>query len=403
LAGGTSASAATSRLTDQAYPLPASFKKSPADELTRPTKISGMLTGVSTLLPTSRTQATSDTPEVGSLPQAAQLFSRIATTPPEPVALPQSLSRQEKIAANFVRSALYLLIIVLVALPLVPGLQRIVDPETGQRSPWTEPSRAFSDVLDSQRRQLISEQLGIIDLQSPEAVALVSFDYSTATQGEMQPLAEAVLGRLLGQGMRIITVSLEPEGASIAQRTLTKLVEDRGGAYGENVINLGFLPGQAVAVRRLASGQQKLAEIPDFQDNLTFKVANRESWQDVEDLRQVDMVVPLVDNPATARWWIEQLATAIESDETQRHVLVASSASAEPFLLPYRSNDQINGLIAGINGAAAIEAGRRTFGPARQMIDSLSIASLLIVILIAAGTIVGWMPADDVTATTNIG
>jgi hypothetical protein len=296
-----------------------------------------------------------------------------------------------------------LLIIVLVALPLVPGLQRIVDPETGQRSPWTEPSRAFSDVLDSQRRQLISEQLGIIDLQSPEAVALVSFDYSTATQGEMQPLAEAVLGRLLGQGMRIITVSLEPEGASIAQRTLTKLVEDRGGAYGENVINLGFLPGQAVAVRRLASGQQKLAEIPDFQDNLTFKVANRESWQDVEDLRQVDMVVPLVDNPATARWWIEQLATAIESDETQRHVLVASSASAEPFLLPYRSNDQINGLIAGINGAAAIEAGRRTFGPARQMIDSLSIASLLIVILIAAGTIVGWMPADDVTATTNIG
>jgi hypothetical protein len=203
--------------------------------------------------------------------------------------------------------------------------------------------------------------------------------------------------------MRIIAVSLEPEGAPIAQRTLTKLAEDRGGAYGEGVINLGFLPGQAVAVRRLASGQQKLAEIPDFRDNLTFKVANRESWQDVEDLRQVDMVVPLVDNPATARWWIEQLASAIKSDETQRYVLVASSASAEPFLLPYRSNDQINGLIAGINGAAAIEAGRRTFGPARQMIDSLSIASLLIVILIAAGTVVGWMPTDDVTPTARVG
>ena len=64
-------------------------------------------------------------------------------------------------------------------------------------------------------------------------------------------------------------------------------------------------------------------------------------------------------------------------------------------------DDQVNGLIAGINGAAAIEAGRRTFGPARQMIDSLSVASLLIVMLIAAGTVVGWMPSEDVAKTTG--
>ena len=362
-----------------------------------------MLAGISTLLPTQKNQPAVDLPDTGDLPQAARLFSQIATTPPQAVILPQSLSRQEKFAANFVRSALYLLIIVLVSLPLLPGLQRVVNPENDQRSPWTEPSRDFSDVLDSQRRQLISEQLGVIDLQSPQSVALVSFDYSTATQGEMQPLAEAVLGRLLGQGMRIIAVSLEPEGAPIAQRTLNKLISDRTGAYGESVINLGFLPGQVIAVRRLASGQQKLADIPDFQDNLTLQANDRENWQDIEDLGQVDMVVTFADNAATARWWVEQLATAVPSDDGQRYVLVAASASAEPFLSPYRSSDQVNGLIAGINGAAAIEAGRRAFGPARQMIDSLSVASLLIVVLIAAGTIVGWMPAEDGAATAKIG
>jgi hypothetical protein len=55
----------------------------------------------------------------------------------------------------------------------------------------------------------------------------------------------------------------------------------------------------------------------------------------------------------------------------------------------------LDGLIAGIGGAAAIEAGRRNFGPARQMIDSMSLAHLAVVILIAVGTIVGWMPSDD--------
>jgi hypothetical protein len=75
--------------------------------------------------------------------------------------------------------------------------------------------------------------------------------------------------------------------------------------------------------------------------------------------------------------------------------LAATSAAARPFLQPYKDNDQLAGLISGINGAAAIEAGRNNFGPARQMIDSQSVAHLIIVILIAIGTMVGWMPPDE--------
>ncbi len=103
-------------------------------------------------------------------------------------------------------------------------------------------------------------------------------------------------------------------------------------------------------------------------------------------------MVTISDNPTTARWWVEQMEAATPTDNGERFLLAATSATANPLLRPYRDSNQLDGLISGINGAAAIEAGRKNFGPARQMLDSQGIAHLLIVILIAAGTIAGWMP-----------
>ena len=389
-------SATTSKMTSWLDALESADSTGLEGEISAKTsEATGMFSGISALLPSEKVTIPSVVPaeSVDSIANAARQFHAIATTPSQPAAIPKSINQQENLAASFVRSALYLLLLVLVALPLLPPLQKVVDADTGQRAPWTEPSQEFSDVLDNQRRQLISEQLGIIDTQPQNSVALVSFDYSTATQGEMQPLVDAVLGRLKGQGMRIIGVSLEPEGAPIAQQTFETIALERDENYGDSLVNLGFLPGQAAAVRRLATGQQPLANLPDYEIGTTIN--NQQNWLDVTDLRQVNMVVTFADNPATARWWIEQLQVAAPPDNGERSILAATSAVAEPFLSPYRESKQLDGLIAGISGAAAIEAGRRNFGAARQMIDSMSLAHLAIVILIAVGTIVGWMPSDD--------
>jgi hypothetical protein len=246
--------------------------------------------------------------------------------------------------------------------------------------------------LDKQRRELISVQLGVIDLQQPDSVALVSFDYSTATQGEMQPLAEDIIGRLRGQGMRLIFVSLEPEGAALAQHTLDQTLAERGETYGTDMVNLGYIPGQIVGIRELVTGRKQLSALADFKEGLTFVAPERSAWSDINNLGQVDIVITLSDNPATARWWVEQMAAAVPADDGERYLLAATSATADPFLRPYLDSQQLNGLISGINGAAAIEAGRNNFGPARQMLDSQGVAHLLIVILIAVGTMFGWMP-----------
>jgi hypothetical protein len=357
----------------------------------------GVLAGLTGLLPAEKLvtaiPAIEPQPTNGqaeAILEAAQDFYTIATQTPQPAALPTPLTQQRKqLMGGVARAFFYLLFIILVALPLLlPGMQK-VDPETGRQAPWTEPGGELNEVLGKQRRQLVSEALGVIDLQQPGSVALVSFDFTTATQGEMQPLAEAIVGRLRGQGMRIIFVSLEPEGAALAQEILD---QERDEAYGVNMVNLGYLPGQIVGIRELATGQRSLLTVKDFKEGLTFESAERAGWSDVNDLSQIDVVVTLADNPTIARWWIEQMEMAVNPDGGERFLLAATSAAAAPFLQPYRDSQQLDGLIAGINGAAAIEAGRKQFGSARQMLDSQSIAHLFIVVLIVAGTIAGWMP-----------
>jgi len=201
----------------------------------------------------------------------------------------------------------------------------LVNPTTERKASWTEPGGELGETLDSWRRQLISEQLGVIDSQQPGAVALVSFDFSTATQGEMRPLAEAIIGRLRGQGMKVILISLEPEGAALAQ----DVIEKRKDEYGVDVVNLGYLPGQVVAVRELAAGRQPLDTVKDYKEGLTFK-KDRADWSNIHNLSQVDGVVTLADNPATARWWIEQMTLAAPPDQGERFLLAATSAAAEP-------------------------------------------------------------------------
>jgi hypothetical protein len=358
----------------------------------RPAEATGMLAGISTLLPAEKvsipTTLTGDQP--GGLDAAAQEFYSVATEAPQPAMLPAPLTRHDRLVSSIARAALSVGFIILLAIPLLLGARTI---SNNNLAPWSEPSGDSSEALDSQRRQLISEQLGIIDLQQPDSVALVSFDYSTATQGEMQPLARAILGRLRGQGMRIIALSLEPEGANIAQQTIELSLSEREQAdqYGQEMINLGYLPGRVAAVRGLAADQTLLSTIPDFEEKQALEA--RPEWTDVQNLNQVDIVVTLADNPVSARWWIEQLGMVPPPEDDQRFILAATSASADPFLRPYRESEQLDGLVSGINGAAAIEAGRREFGPARQMIDSMAIATIVVIIVIAAGIVVGWMPS----------
>ena len=266
------------------------------------------------------------------------------------------------------QTSLYLIFLLAISLPLF-----IHSDQGGYPVPWLIPFLDEQEVIRNRLQGALGDKL-------PGSVALVAFDYTPATEGEMTPLALEVLKKLRGQGLRVIALSLEPEGAAVAQQVIDQVAPD---SYGTDVINLGYRPGGPLAVRRLAF-DRPLDDSLDFKTQQPYQALD--NWPQINQLNDIALIVDVSATADPPRWWVEQL------ESTNRPpILAAVSAAAEPFVLPYMRSGQITAIIAGINGAAALESTRfqETLGPASNMLDSQSVAHLLIMTLMLFGTIAG--------------
>jgi hypothetical protein len=216
-------------------------------------------------------------------------------------------------------------------------------------------------------------------------VVVVAFDYSPATEAEMGPLAQIIVRDLLENQARVITVSLRPEGAAMAQRLLKDL-EDKY-PYGQRTINLGYLPGQTAGVRSLAF----LSSAPLFQ-NGRQTLQDYPAWQDVRGLGDVALIVTVADSPLAMRWWVEQMGPGTLAN---RPMVAAVSIAADPTVRPYFNqidpkSGQLLGLLSGTRDAAAYENRLGQPGRAVQSLAAQSVAHLGLVALSLGGTVVGF-------------
>lgn len=309
--------------------------------------------------------------------QAALEFYDVVNPVLESPAAVEEAHAPKKLFGKVVNALLNVIFLLLIAFPLFTHYDR-----GGYPFPWLEPSLAAQEEIQAQLQS-------VVGIHPPESIALVAFDYSPAFEGEMEPLANAVVKQLLGQGMRVIAVSLEPEGQAIAGTVLKNVTGSDD--YGSKVINLGYLPGGPIAVRRLTF-EGALANAVDVQSEIRTPYKDLIGWPEIKTITDVNLVVEITAKPDTARWWVEQLQPA-NPDYSHPMLLAVVSAAAEPFVRPYWDSHQYAGLIAGINGAAALENARpqKELGPATAQLDSQSVAHLLILILMLLGTIAGFI------------
>jgi hypothetical protein len=231
----------------------------------------------------------------------------------------------------------------------------------------------------------------------PGAVVVMGTDYTPATGAEMEPIAQAILRDLLDHQARVVTVSLRPEGAAMAQRLLDRLNNDY--PYGERTLNLGYLPGETTGVRSLAL----LRDLPVFSPQAIYPthagatLADSPAWRDVKGLDDVALVVEVADSAQPVRWWVEQ---ASPTPLAERPMLAAVGASALPVVRPYYSPDmpgpgRLQGLISGVTAAATYEIFLGQPGRAVRSVAAQSVVHLGLVAVALAGTIAGFR--SDVT------
>jgi hypothetical protein len=298
-----------------------------------------------------------------------ELIARSAQ--PAPLELPQPHVRKAR--DRIERWLVYGLVLVAVMVPILAGID--LSDAFRLDEPLTEGADAAFDLVDERVTQ--------------DALVLMAFDYDPSFMGELQVLAEALLHQLAQNKGRIIAMSLTPEGASLAQQLLEDVLDDQGYQAGQDYVNLGYLPGEAVGIRSLeflpGRFQNQGFDGRDLKDTLIFK--NDAGFA----LSNMSLMVVLTGNANNLRWWVEQ-TTAVETDLDRDLFLVAGvSAAIEPLVRPYydMSSPQIDGLIVGLQGAVDYE--RRLNwrdGPAHIRFSGQVIGQIAVLALILLGMLI---------------
>lgn len=366
-----------------------------------PAESGGVLAGISGLLPIPEEEMAGEeepvavlrsrlgVPEVPDV-EGAKLFKEITSERPrvslqelgkaeEAEAGPEPESRRGRIVATLAWVLIFITLIAAIALALLAVLDRVGDLLGGPAF-----REFFGSPLVIDPAPVNTFRAQVTRLPS-DAVVVVSFDYSPATEAEMGPLAEIILRDLLEHQVRVIAVSLRPEGPAMAQRLLNRFESEY--PYGERTLNLGYLPGQTAGVRSLAF----LPSMPLF-ENWARTVKDYPAWQDVGGLGDVALIVAVADTPLAVRWWVEQVGPGTLAD---RPMVAAVSTAADPTVRPYYNqidpkSGQLLGLISGITGAAAYENRLRQPGRGVQSLAAQSVAHLGLVVLSLGGTIMGF-------------
>ncbi|MBN1401299.1 MAG: zinc ribbon domain-containing protein [Anaerolineae bacterium] len=250
---------------------------------------------------------------------------------------------------------------------LLSGLAPIVTGNLTAR--WVQPREAIT---------LASDAVAAI---SAEDTVLISFDYSPAYAGELDPLALAVLRQLADRSVPMVALSTQPSGIGSAERAFEALARQMPEyAYGYDYAILGFLPGQEVGLRllKVSFGDafstdhvlgQRLGELPVTQ-NLTT-------------LEDIDHIILLAEDGAVARRWIEQVQPGSGID---LHAFVSSRI--EPLLQPYHQSGQIKTLVGAANGSAEYEIASGAAPNALRWTDGAALFFVLWVIVAIATNVV---------------
>ncbi len=186
-----------------------------------------------------------------------------------------------------------------------------------------------------------------------------------------------------------MAVSLVPEGAGLAQQLMDEILSERSYQVGEDYVNLGYLPGEAIGIRTLRFllpyYQSQAFDGTDLEDTLVL-----EGGESLE-LSDMALTIVLTEKDDNLRWWIEQ-TTALERELDMDLPLVAGvSAAIEALARPYydMESPQIDGLVVGLAGAVDYERKLDWLdGPAHVRLDGQLLGQSAVFVLIVIGMLI---------------
>ena len=216
-----------------------------------------------------------------------------------------------------------------------------------------------------------------IESLPPGAHFLLSFDYDPSSKEELQPMALALLHHCFRRGVKVIGMTHNPGGTGLAEQALNSTASIYQRKYKEDYVFLGYKPGGASLVINMGEDIHT-AFLKDFYGNDTTTLP---ALQGVESLRDIDYLVDLAAG-VTIETWI-----AFGREKYQFEMGAGCTAVIGPEMYPFLDSRQINGLMAGLKGAAEYEVLVERKAQAFEGMRPQSVTHCLVILFVLFGNV----------------
>lgn len=219
------------------------------------------------------------------------------------------------------------------------------------------------------------DQVNSLPVDKP---VLIAGDFEAGLAGEMRWSSQPLIEHLMRRNLAIALISTNPLDTALLSAQITKgLVAVPNYPVIEKVVDLGYLPGGAIAVQSLNGEFSK--SVP-----LTAELTSTSTHpllSSVKGLKDFGAVIVITDDSENARIWIEQIQPQIASTP----LLMITSAQAAPLIQPYYQSGQLAGLVSGMPGSLVYERILQTPGDSTGNLSSLQMLSVIMAGLILLG------------------
>lgn len=208
-----------------------------------------------------------------------------------------------------------------------------------------------------------------VDRLPPDSLVLMSFDYGPSTSVELQPMAIAGLQQCFRKNIKVVGVSISPEGALQSRAALARPVEEFGRKYGVDYVNLGYIAGADKALRAMGSGfHQQFKRDIDGRPIDQLPLMKR-----VDDFESFDLILDWSSGFPGALEYVKVVAAGYK-----RPLGLGVTAVTVPEYYPYLNSGQLVGLLGGLRGAAEYEVLTKSPGTATVAMDAQNVAHFTI-------------------------
>jgi len=210
---------------------------------------------------------------------------------------------------------------------------------------------------------------------------LLAVDFDPQAKAELVPITKALLRHCLRRNLRVIGMTFWPQGAALGQSIFSVVAHEPESAdkkLGTDYVYLGYKPGDMAQV--ITNMGENLGQTfrQDYENRPT---ATMPIFQDVASLKDVDYLVDLAAGGTPDAWVL------FGADKYKIPMAVGCTAVIGPDMYVRLNAGQINGLIAGLRGAADYEVllNRPDLGVGGMFAQS--IIHVMIIVLVAAGNL----------------